>query len=93
MVFRLLLTDEAFETLEALEGTRRKKVENCLGRLALNPRHGSLNTHRYERFDKVYGQSVWESYVENNTPAAWRVWWAYGPDQGQITVLLIAPHP
>ena len=93
MAFHLQLTDEAQETLEALEVAKRRKVDNCLARLAQNPRHPGLNSHRYERFDRVYGGSVWESYVENQTSSAWRVWWAFGPERGQITVLLIGPHP
>ncbi|MCX6904001.1 MAG: hypothetical protein NTW03_11105 [Verrucomicrobia bacterium] len=31
--------------------------------------------------------------MENNTPAAGRVFWAYSPDQGDITVLALEPHP
>ena len=37
--------------------------------------------------------AVWESYVEQDTPAAWRVWWYYGPAKGEITVVDLAPHP
>ncbi len=36
---------------------------------------------------------LWESYVENKTPSAWRVWWIYGPADGQITIVTIGPHP
>ena len=36
---------------------------------------------------------VWESYLENNTPAAGRIFWAYGPEQGDITVIGLEPHP
>jgi hypothetical protein len=93
MAFDLVLSPDAQGTLEALEDKQRRKVDNCLARLAQNPRHPGLNSHRYEQFDQIYGSNVWESYVENHAPSAWRVWWAYGPDQGQITVLLIGPHP
>lgn len=34
-----------------------------------------------------------QSYLENRTPAAGRLFWAYGPDAGDITVLAIEPHP
>ena len=37
--------------------------------------------------------AVWESYVEQDTPAAWRVWWYYGPAKGEITVVDLGPHP
>jgi hypothetical protein len=43
---------------------------------------------------------VWDSYVENRIPGAWRIWWMYGPDEirdnqtvAVITVLDIGPHP
>jgi hypothetical protein len=36
---------------------------------------------------------VFEAYLENNTPAAGRVFWAYGPDKGDITNLGVEPHP
>jgi hypothetical protein len=39
---------------------------------------------------------VWDSYVENRTPGAWRIFWQYGPDEAGlrvITVLYIGPHP
>jgi hypothetical protein len=31
--------------------------------------------------------------VENDAPSAWRIWWFYGPDRGEITVVNIGPHP
>jgi len=42
---------------------------------------------------RQHGIKVFQSYLENNTPAAGRLFWAYGPDQGDITVLAIEPHP
>jgi hypothetical protein len=34
-----------------------------------------------------------ESYIENRTPSAWRIWWYFGPKDGQLTVVMIGPHP
>jgi hypothetical protein len=95
MEFELVLTADAQETLEeiASDPKRHRKVLRCLEKLEHDPHHPGLQSHSYEAFDKVYGEKVWESYVENQTPAAWRVWWVYGPAQGQITVLMIGPHP
>jgi glycine cleavage system aminomethyltransferase T len=39
------------------------------------------------------GEDVFEAYVENRTPAAYRVFWCYGPEQEEITILAITPHP
>jgi hypothetical protein len=36
---------------------------------------------------------IFQSYLENNTPGAGRLFWAYGPGQGDITVLAMEPHP
>lgn len=33
-----------------------------------------------------------QSYVENNTPGAWRIFWEYGPGARQITVLAVSKH-
>jgi len=40
-----------------------------------------------------------DSYVENRTPGAWRIYWMYGPNEirddveiAVITVLMIGPH-
>jgi hypothetical protein len=30
---------------------------------------------------------------KTGTPAAGRVFWAYGPDKGDITILAVEPHP
>lgn len=35
---------------------------------------------------------VWQSYLENNTPSAGRVYWVYYP-KGSITIIGIEPHP
>ena len=35
----------------------------------------------------------WQSYLENNTPAASRLFWVYGPDQQEITIIGLEPHP
>ncbi len=39
------------------------------------------------------GEKVFESYAEQDTPAAYRIFWRYGPDKGQITILAITRHP
>jgi hypothetical protein len=98
--FRLLLTTEARRQLLALEhdensrdSEKLRRVRRCLGLLETNPRHPGLNSHKYLGLRGANGEDVWESYVENNTPAAWRVFWHYGPGQGIITIAAITPHP
>ena len=70
-----------------------KKLVKVLGFLGDNPRHPSLQTHEIDTLTRKYGFTVFEAYLENHTPSAGRVFWAYGPDRGDITVLGIEPHP
>ena len=96
MPFALRFTDEAAANLADLKQNnpkKHKKVLACLGKLESNPKHPGLNSHRFESLDAVHGEKVWESYVENQTPSAYRVFWVYGPDPGTLTILAITPHP
>ena len=96
MAYTVLLTTEARKTMADLQRrdpARYKKVRKALRLLAQDPGYPSLHTHRYEIITGPLGQPVWESYVENHTPSAWRIWWYYGPEEGQITIFLIGPHP
>jgi hypothetical protein len=70
-----------------------KKLVKTLNYLSQNPRHNSLNSHEIDDLTRKYGLKIFQSYLENNTPAAGRLFWAYGPDQKDITVLAIEPHP
>ena len=70
-----------------------KKLVKALGYLAENPRHNSLASHEIDALTAKYGLKIFQSYLENNTPAAGRIFWAYGPDKKDITVLAIEPHP
>jgi hypothetical protein len=94
----LLFTDEARAVLADLAGSpqyekKLRKVRKALAFLEHDPRHPSLSSHKYQSLRGEDGQDVWDSYVENNTPGAWRIFWHYGPDDHEITVLTIGPHP
>lgn len=64
-----------------------KKLVKSLGYLAENPRHNSLASHAIDDLTRKYGFKIFQSYPENNTPSAGRMFWAYGPDKRDITVL------
>ena len=70
-----------------------RKIGKALLLLANDPRHPGLNTHEISSLTARYGCKVWESYLENKAPAAGRLFWAYGPGRGDITILAIEPHP
>jgi hypothetical protein len=36
---------------------------------------------------------VWQSYLDNRTPAAGRLFWVYGPGKSEITIIGLEPHP
>ncbi len=69
------------------------KLVKALAFLGQNPRHPGLASHEIDELTRKYGVKIFQSYLENNTPAAGRLFWAYGPDKGDITVLAIEPHP
>ena len=70
-----------------------KKMGKALVHLAQDPRHPGLESHEIPALSKRYGIRAWQSYLENQTPAAGRLFWAYGPGRGSITVLAMEPHP
>lgn len=75
------------------EKTFHNKLGKAFKYLSLNPKAPSLNTHEIKELSKKYGLKIWQSYIENNTPAAGRIFWVYGPDKNDITILAIEPHP
>jgi hypothetical protein len=98
MAFELLFTESASADLDLLEqdhglSKRLKAVRKALGYLETNPRHPSLNTHKYSSLSGPNGEEIFEAYAENNTPAAYRIFWHYGPGKKVITILAITEHP
>jgi len=72
-----------------------KQVHKCVTHLSHNPRHPGLKTHEFHSLEHPYekGGKVFEAYVQNRTPGAYRLFWCYGPGKKQITILAITPHP
>ena len=98
MMFELLYTEKADNQLKKLETSKDKKaiykaVRKTLGLMETNLKHSSLNTHKYKNLIGPNGEDVFESYAQNNTPGAYRVFWHYGPKKNQITIIAIVPHP
>ncbi len=98
MTFRLQFTKEAKENLRKLESDgglskRLKAVRKALGLLESNPRHPGLRTHEFTSLPGPRGERVFEAYAEQATPAAYRIFWIYGPGKGEITIVAITPHP
>jgi hypothetical protein len=96
--FSLKFTPEADSQLAALENNPAKKavlnaVRKSLGYMETNLRHRSLQTHEFTSLKGPNGEKVFESYAQNRTFDAYRIFWYYGPDKKEITVVAITPHP
>lgn len=88
------LTEKADQgKLNKTEQKLFKKLVKSFHFLSQNPRHLGLSSHDISDLSRRYGMKVWESYLENNKPSAGRIFWVYGPDQKDITIIGIEPHP
>lgn len=94
--------DELWNTLKTKhrDGTISKKDEdlynkwgNALKKLSSNPMYPSLKSHEITELSRRYGMKVWQSYLENKTSGARRMYWVYGPRQQEITIIGLEPHP
>ncbi len=106
MPHNLRFTHVANEQLDSLENDHAleglvKQVRKTLGYLETSLRSKSLQTHEFESLSRRYGIKIFEAYVQQNTPSAYRIFWHYGPDETDpngkhipiITILAITPHP
>jgi hypothetical protein len=92
-LWRDLSTQKLQGKLDKDEETAFKKLAKALAFPSQNPRHPGLASHEIDDLTRTYGIKIFQSCLENRTPAAGRLFWAYGPDKGDITVLAIEPHP
>jgi len=98
MGYQLLFSDKALAQLRDLERDRGltkrlKAVRKTLWYLESNSRHPGLRTHEYKSLVGPSGEKMFEAYAEQGTPAAYRIFWYYGREKGQITVVAITRHP
>jgi len=97
-MYELLFTPQADRDLKELETDPSKKtilksVRKTLGLMETNLRHPSLQTHVFQSLTGPNGEKVFEAYVQQKTPGAYRIFWYYGPDRKEITIVVITPHP
>ena len=96
-MFEIFLSETASSQLDILRSDqtyviRVKAVEKTL-RFLTNPKHPGLQSHEFSSLHGSHGEKVFESYAQQNTPAAYRIFWHYGPNRKQITVVSITAHP
>ena len=95
-MFTLHFTPTAKSQLEEIKNKRPNKhkiICKVLGYLSLNPKHPSLNTHKFSKFPNFEDVEVFEAYAENNTPSAYRIFWYYGDLKQTIIIIAIIQHP
>jgi plasmid maintenance system killer protein len=96
--YRLKLTPDAqaaHKQLEHSDVRKWKKVNKALQFLASDPRHNSLQAHKWETLKGKApdGGDVWTAYVENGTPGAWRIFFFFDSrEKSLIYVTSIEPH-
>ena len=94
----LIFTPQADHDLKEIETDPSKKsvlksVRKTLGLMETNLCHPSLQTHVFQSLKGPNAEKVFEAYVQQNTPSAYRVFWYYGPSRKVITIVAITPHP
>ncbi len=99
-MFEIFFTVTAKTALKNLEKNPAhsglvKQIKKSIGFLQTNPKHPSLHTHEYTTIPHPFasGEKVFEAYAQNKTPSAYRIFWCYGPQKKQITIIAITPHP
>jgi len=97
-MYGLIFTPQADADLREIETNPAKRkilkaVRKTLGLLETNLRHPSLQTREFTSLEGPSGEKVFEAYVQQKTPGAYRVFWYYGPERNQITIVSITPHP
>lgn len=97
-MFKIKFTKEARDQFLNLQQSKDKKTQfkavgKALAYMNTNLRHPSLNTHKFDDMKSPFDGDVFESYAQNKTPGAYRIFWTYGPNQSEITVLAITSHP
>ena len=98
MKFKLKYSEEAKGQFLELENSKErikqyKAVAKTLGLMQINLRHPSLNTHKFDAIESPFGGEVFESYAQNRTPGAYRIFWCYGQEREELYIIAITPHP
>ncbi len=97
MNFELGFSDRAKEQLRALKkdkgsAKQYKAVQEAFKKLQHNPRHPGLQTHEFYSLKGPNNEKVFEAYAEQNTPAAHRIFFYYGPGKGVISIISVERH-
>lgn len=94
MSFELKITLEAKAQITKIMEDPSKKglhkqLKKAFKNLKTDPKYPSLKSHPFGEIEDV---KVWTSYVQNNTPQAYRILWHYGNEKLTIVLLSVIPH-
>lgn len=102
---KIILNPDARGEYRSLEADPSKakileQVRKVLAFMEVNLEHPSLQTHKLKEISTTSGDPIFEAYVQQHTPGAYRIFFHYGPDELQggkripvLTILAIIPHP
>lgn len=88
-----LVSKKTDGTLTQNEALLFKKLAKAFKMLSNNPMHPGLHSHKIDDLSRRYNTEVWQSYLENHTPKAGRLYWVYGPRRNTITIIGVEQHP
>ncbi len=96
-MFQIKFLEDASEQLENLENNKTYKIQfkavvKAIAYLEQNPKHPSLNTHKYKGKQGPDGETIFEAYAQNHTAGAYRIFWYYG-ENNMIAIISITTHP
>lgn len=87
-----LIVKKKNDNLNTDEEELFKRLAKSIKFLSVDPKHPSLQTHEIEELSKKYNMKIWQSYIDQGKTAR-RIFWTYGPNRKEITILGIEPHP
>lgn len=74
------------------EQDKFKKVRKAIKNMReIGPSYPGFHTHKMKTLTDEAGRPLWNSYLENKTPSAWRMYWVYR-DDGEIHITSVGPH-
>ncbi|MCD8077060.1 MAG: hypothetical protein LUE63_01545, partial [Lachnospiraceae bacterium] len=65
-------------TIRKKDAQLYKKWGSALKKISQDPSYPGLRTHEIVPLTRRYGMRVWQSYLENRTSGAMRMYWVYG---------------
>ena len=88
-----LVSTKKAKTISKNDDKLFKLLVKAIQFLASDPKHPGLNSHEIRALSNRFGIKVFQSYLQNKTPSAGRIFWVYGPNRKDITIIGLEPHP